>query len=68
MQVPKLIGDEVQAIEGDPLAQLHLFLGVVDVDDDSHLKHNINLNTKGLYLVCQLSNCLASAMPSNMIA
>jgi len=46
MQVPKLIRDEVQAIEGDPLTRLHLLHGVVDVDDDSHLKHNDNQNTK----------------------
>jgi hypothetical protein len=67
MQVPKLISDEVQATEGDLLAWLHLLCGFVDVDDDSHLKHNINLNTKGPYLACQLLDYLALAMPSNVI-
>ena len=46
MQVPKLVGDEVEAAEGDLLARLHPFHSVVDVDDDSHLKHDINLNAK----------------------
>ena len=56
MQVPKPISDEVQAAEGDPLARLHLLHGIVDVDDDSHLKHNIKLNAKGPYLARQLSD------------
>jgi hypothetical protein len=68
MQVPKSIGDEVQTTEGDPLTRLHLLCITVDVDDDSHLKHNVNLNTKGPYLVCQLSDYFAQAMPRNMIA
>jgi hypothetical protein len=68
MQVPKLVGDEVEAIEGDLLAQLHPFRGVIDVDDDSHLKHDINLNAKDPYLARQLSDYLALAMPSNVIA
>jgi hypothetical protein len=68
MQVPKLVNDEVEAVEGDLLARLHPFHGVIDVDDDSHLKHDINLNAKGPYLVCQLSDYLAPAMPSNVIA
>ena len=67
MQVPKLVGDEVEAIEGDLLTWLHPLYVVIDVDDDSHLKHNINLNMKGPYLAHQLSNYLALAMPSNMI-
>jgi hypothetical protein len=68
MQVPKLVSDEVEAAEGDILARLHPLCCVVEVDDDSHLKHDINLNTKGPYLARQLSDCLASAMPSNMTA
>ena len=68
MQVPKLVGDEVEATEGDLLTRLHPFHSVSNVDDDSHLKHDINLNTKGPYLVRQLSDYLAPAMPSNMIA
>ena len=68
MQVPKLVSNEVQAAEGDLLAWLHLLCGVVDVDDDSHLKYNVNLNMKGRYLACQLSDYLAPALPSNVIA
>jgi hypothetical protein len=45
MQVPELVGDEVEAAEGDLLARLHPLRGVIDVDDDSYLKHDINLNT-----------------------
>ena len=67
MQVPELIADGVEAVEGDLLAWLHPLHGVIDVDDDSHLKHDINLNAKGPYLACQLSDCLSLAMPSNMI-
>ena len=68
MQVPKPVGDEVHAIECDPLIQLHLLRGTIDVDDDSHLKHNVNLNVKGPYLARQLSYYLALVMPSNVIA
>ena len=68
MQVPKPVGDEVLAAEGDPLTWLHLLRGVVDVGDDSHLKHNVNLNVKGPYLARQLSYYLALVMPSNAIA
>ena len=50
MQVPKLVSDEVEAVEGDHLTQLHPLCSIVDVDDDSYLKHDINLNTKGPYL------------------
>jgi hypothetical protein len=32
------------------------------------LKHNVNLYAKGPYLARQLSDDLAPAMPSNMIA
>jgi hypothetical protein len=39
-----------------------------DDDDDSHLKHDINLNAKGPYLARQLSDCLAAAISSNVIA
>ena len=67
MQVPKPISDEVQAAEGDPLTWLHLLRGVVDVGDDSHLKHNVNLNMNDPYLVHQLLDYLAPAMPNNMI-
>ena len=68
MQILEPVSYEVKAAEGDLLAQLHLLHGIIDVDDDSHLKHDINLNTKGPYLERQLSDCLALAMPSNMIA
>lgn len=39
MQVSELVGDEVQAAEDDLGAWLHL-LNVVEVEDDTHLKHN----------------------------
>jgi hypothetical protein len=68
MQVPKLVSDEVEASKGDLLAQLHPVRAIINVDDDSHLKHDINLNVKGPYLARQLSDCLAPAMPSNKIA
>ena len=68
MQVPELIADGVEAVEGDLLAWLHPLHGVIDVDDDSHLKHDINLNAKGPYLTRQLSDCLALAMPRNVMA
>ena len=67
MQVPKLVGDEVEATKCDLLTQLHPLRGVINVDDDSHLKHDINLNTKGPYLAHQLLDYLALAVPSNMI-
>jgi hypothetical protein len=51
MQVSKLVSDEVKATEGDLLAWLHPLHGVIKVDDDSYLKHDINLNAKGPYLV-----------------
>ena len=54
MQVPKLVSDEVEAAKGDLLAWLLPLHGVIDVDDDSHLKHDIKLNVKGPYLVSQL--------------
>jgi len=44
MQVPELIADGVEAVEGDLLAWLHPLHGVIDVDDDSHLKHDINID------------------------
>jgi hypothetical protein len=67
MQVPKSVGDEVHAAKGDLLTRLHLLRDVVDVDDGSHLKHNVNLYVKGPYLARQLSDDLAPAMPSNVI-
>jgi hypothetical protein len=73
-QVPELVGDEVELAEGDPPARLLLLWFVANVEDDSHLKHNdshlkhkISLNLKHPYLVRQLSDYLALAMPSNMI-
>jgi hypothetical protein len=66
-QVPELVGDEVELAEGDPLARLLLFWFITDVEDDSHLKHKISLNTKGPYLARQLSNCFAPAIFSNVI-
>jgi len=67
MQIPKPIGDEVEATKGDLLAQLDPLHTIVDVADDSHLKHDINLNAKGSYLMRQLSKYLAPTMPSNVI-
>ena len=67
MQVPELIADGVEAVEGDLLAWLHHLHGVVDIDDDSHLKHNVNLYAKGPYLARQLSDCFAPAISSNVI-
>jgi hypothetical protein len=64
---PKLVGDEVELAEGDPLARL-LLRFVVEVEDDSHMKHNISLNMKGPYLSPQLSDCFAPAISSNKIA
>ena len=60
--------DEVQVTEGDPPVWMYLLLTIVEVEDDSHLKHNINLYMKGPYLAHQLSDDLAPAMPSNVIA
>ena len=68
MQVPELVSDEVKVNKGDLLTQLHPFHDIIDVDDDSHLKHDINPNTKDPYLARQLSDYLAPAMPSNVIA
>jgi hypothetical protein len=67
-QVLELIGDEVELVEGDPFAPLLLLWLVTDVEDDSHLKHKISLNTKGPYLAHQLLDCFAPAITSNMIA
>ena len=66
MQVPKLVNDEADAAKGDLLARLHPLCSIIVVDDDSYLKHDINLNAKGPFLAHQLSDHLASAMPSNM--
>jgi hypothetical protein len=46
-QVPELVGDKVELAKGDPLAQPLLFWFITDVEDDSHMKHKISLNTKG---------------------
>jgi hypothetical protein len=67
MQVPKLVGDEVEAAEGDLLTWQHSSRVIINADNDSHLKHDINLNAKGPYLARQLSDCLALAIPSNAI-
>jgi len=61
-----LIGDEIELAEGDPFAHLLLWF-IVEVEDDSHLKHNISLNTKGPYLVRQLLYYFAPATSSNVI-
>jgi hypothetical protein len=63
-----LVGDEVNLAEGDPLARLLLLRFITDVEDNSHLKHKVSLNVKGPYLACQLSDYLALAMRSNVIA
>jgi hypothetical protein len=63
-----LISDEVELAKGDPFAWLLLLWFVAEVEDDSYLKHNISLNTKGPYLTRQLSDCFAPAISSNMIA
>ena len=42
-QVPELVSDEVELTEGNLLAQLHFFRFVAEVEDNSHLKHNISL-------------------------
>jgi hypothetical protein len=67
-QVPELVNDEVKLSKGDPLARQLLFWFVADVEDDSYLKHKISLNTKGPYLIRQLSYCFASVISSNVIA
>ena len=67
-QVPKLDGGEVELADGDLLAWLLPFRFLVEVKDDSHLKHKISLNAKGPYLVRKLSDYLAPTMPSNVIA
>jgi hypothetical protein len=67
-QAPKLIGDEVELAEGDPLARLLLLWFIADLEDDSHLKHKISLNVKGPHLERQLSDCFAPAISSNVIA
>jgi len=67
--VPKLVGDEVELTKGGPLVWLHLFQLVLKVADYSHLKHTkTNLYAKGPYLLHQLSDDLAPALPSNVIA
>jgi hypothetical protein len=63
-----LIGDEVELAEGDPFAWLLLLWFIAEAEDNSHLKHNISLNTKGPYLARQLSDYFALAISSNMIA
>jgi hypothetical protein len=67
-QVPKLVGDEVELAEGDLLARLHFFWFIAEVEDNSHLKHNISLYAKGPYLVRKLSDCFAPAITYNVIA
>ena len=63
-----MVDDEVKLVEGDPLAQLLLSWFVADVEDDSHLKHKISLNVKAPYVACQVSDCFALAISSNVIA
>jgi hypothetical protein len=62
-----LVSDEVELAKGDPLAWLLLFWFIVDVEDDSHLKHKISLNAKGPYLARQPSDCFAPEIFSNVI-
>ena len=65
--VLELVGDEVKLAEGDLLAWLHFFRFVAEVEDNSHLKHNISLNAKGPYPTRQLSDYFALTIPSNVI-
>lgn len=39
-QVSKLVYDEVELAEGDLFARLHLLCVVIEIEDDTHLKHN----------------------------
>jgi hypothetical protein len=55
-----LVGDEVQAAEGDLSDWLHLF-HVIEAEDDPHLKHEESVR-KGSYPACQLSEVLTSTM------
>ena len=66
-QVPELVGDEIELSEGDLLARLHFFWFVTEVEDNSHLKHNISLYVKDPYLARKLSDCFASAITCNVI-
>ena len=65
MQVPELIGDEVELVEGDLLIRLHLLHVVAKVEVNSHPKHNTNLYAKRPYLARQLSEDLALAISSS---
>jgi hypothetical protein len=62
-----LVSDGVELAEGDLLAWPHFFWFITEVEDDSHLKHNIILYAKGPYLARQLLDYLAPAIPSNEI-
>jgi hypothetical protein len=66
--VPELVGDAVELAKGNLLARLLLFWFIAEVEDDSHLKHNISLHTKDPYLARQLSDCFDPAISSNVIA
>jgi hypothetical protein len=63
-----LVGVEVELAKGNLLARLHFFWFIAEVEDNSHLKHDISLYAKGPYLVHKLLDYLALAMPSNVIA
>ena len=40
MQVPELVGDDVEVANRELVAQLHLLSIVVDPEDETHLKHD----------------------------
>jgi hypothetical protein len=60
-QISETIGDEVKFADGD-LARLDSFQLIAKVEDDSHLKHKLDLYTKGAYLARQLSELFAPAI------
>ena len=59
-----MIRDEVKVAEGDLFTQLHLLRVVAELEGGAHLKHKFNLYMKGPYLVRQLFEELAPAIPS----
>ena len=57
MQVPELVGDDVEVANRELVAQLHLLSIIVDPEDVTHLKHDESARKRPLPSVPTLRFC-----------
>jgi hypothetical protein len=62
-QVSKLVNDKVELAQRDLFDWLHHLCVITEVEDDTHLKHIMNLYAKAPYLTRQLSKEFSSVIP-----